>query len=425
MKYILSVVLLIVICSCYYFPFTLVTFPIANSKMITAAVGLALFVWEHVRQRSPVIRNYMFFVVCLGVLFSLWCLFSVAYNSTDDMVYATYFVSMSVWLGGAYCVVWLLRRMYGTVSLDLIFMYLGLMCAAQCVLAVLIDNIPALRNVVDSLLGIDAEYFEKNPRLYGFGAAFDSAGIRFSAVLVGLAYLARNSTTRTGRVLGIILFLIIGAVGNMISRTTIVGLVIGFAYWLPSSFGWIKAKITSKGLLWFVGGSLALVACCFLVMHAYRTMPNVRGTIDYGFEGFINWYHTGSFSTHSSDLLLEYIWVIWPDNLKTWLIGDGYFADPYDPEKFYMGTDMGYVRLIFYCGAVGLAIFIIYFLYCTYCLYRRDRSLWLLFIYVFTVQLVVWVKIPTDIFCFYALLLLSDGARPEGKQLISDKYLGV
>lgn len=29
------------------------------------------------------------------------------------------------------------------------------------------------------------------------------------------------------------------------------------------------------------------------------------------------------------------------------------------------------------------------------------------------IQLIVWVKIPTDIFCFYALLLLADTQQDE------------
>ena len=43
------------------------------------------------------------------------------------------------------------------------------------------------------------------------------------------------------------------------------------------------------------------------------------------------------------------------------MIGDGYFADPFDPSAFYMGTDMGYIRFIFYCGMIGLAFFFFLF----------------------------------------------------------------
>ena len=54
---------------------------------------------------------------------------------------------------------------------------------------------------------------------------------------------------------------------------------------------------------------------------------------------------------------------VFPDNLKTWLIGDGYFSNPYNIDPYftgrfvggyYMSTDVGYLRFIFYSGLVGI-----------------------------------------------------------------------
>ena len=39
----------------------------------------------------------------------------------------------------------------------------------------------------------------------------------------------------------------------------------------------------------------------------------------------------------------------------------------------------------------------------------RTRYLTMFFIMMFLIQMVVWIKIPTDIFCTYALMLLCDG----------------
>lgn len=40
----------------------------------------------------------------------------------------------------------------------------------------------------------------------------------------------------------------------------------------------------------------------------------------------------------------------------------------------------------------------------------------LLFMLLLVIQLIVWIKIPTDIFCFYALLLLADSQKPSAKE---------
>ena len=81
---------------------------------------------------------------------------------------------------------------------------------------------------------------------------------------------------------------------------------------------------------------------------------------------------------------------------------------------------MGYIRFIFYCGVTGLAVFLAYFICCTYVLCKREKGLKLFFLCLFAIQLTVWVKIPTDIFCFYALLLLADGLENEREDCQSE-----
>lgn len=421
MKHFLCVILLIIVCSSYFFPYTLTKFPVANSKMMVAAIGLVLFSWEQIRNKTLGIRGDLFPMLVLGLLFSLSSFFSVVYNSTNDFIYATYFVSMCVWLGGAYCVLYLLRHIYGVSSIRLVFIYLAVVCAVQCIVAVLIDNSVFVRNMVNSVFVIDTEYFKNTPRLYGIGADFDTAGIRFSCVLMGLAYLNKEQISLSRRGFYLVLYLIIGVMGNMISRTTVIGVGLSCLYMLMTSLSWLTAKITLKGIFFGLGSCLLLVLLVYIGIDLYHNQPGARMTMQYGFEGFFNLFGTGSFSTHSSDLLLDNIFVVWPDNMKTWIIGDGYFADPYEPELFYKGTDMGYARLIFYCGLVGLLFFLLYFGYCTYALCRRDRRFTLFFVFLLVVQLIVWVKIPTDIFCFYALLLLADGIGPRDYSYINTK----
>lgn len=411
MIHIISSILIAIVCSLYYFPISLQVLPSVNSKMVLAAMGLAFLGWERMKSRSLSVRKDLLLVLCLGLVFSLSSYVSVVYNSTDDMVFATYFVSMCVWLGGAYCVVYLLRRLYGKVSLTLVLLYLGIVCAGQCVIAVIIDNMPALAHAVaHTITGIDLEYFAENSRLYGIGAGFDTAGIRFSCTLLGLSYLIKESASPARRNFCILLFLIIGTVGNMISRTTVVGIAVACGYLFLSSLSLqkITIMITGRKVLWTAGGGIMLVLLYYAGIYMYNTMPGVRSAFEYGFEGFINLVENGTFSTHSSDLLLNHIADIWPNNAKTWIIGDGYFTDPYDPSKFYMGTDMGYVRFFFYCGVTGFAFFLLYFIGCTYVLCKRWPHLMLLGVFLLITQLIVWIKIPTDIFCFYALLLLAD-----------------
>lgn len=404
-----------VVVSCYFFPFNTWAFPALNSKMVVAAFGLVLFCWEHFRTRNYCLRKDMIPVLLLGLLFSLSSYMSVAINGTGDMVYVTYFVSMAVWLGGAYCVIWLLRKLYGKASLQHVFIYLAIVSASQCIIALLIYEIKPFADFVNGIVMYAAEYYEHNrSRLYGIGAGFDSAGIRFSTVLLGIGYLVRSTSASRGwRIAYIIMFAITGTLGNMISRTTVVGVAFGLIYMLFPSVSWLRSRISMNSVWMWLTVSCGIVVFIMTGVYLYRSSPAVNDLMQYGFEGFINLFKTGTFSTHSSDLILDYLFVIHPDNIRTWLIGDGYFSDPFDPSKFYMGTDVGYTRFIFYGGLIGLMCFMSYFMCCTYVLSRRNRQLTMFFVMMFCLQLVVWIKIPTDIFSTFALMLLSDGHIAE------------
>ena len=296
-----------------------------------------------------------------------------------------------------------MRKVYGEASLKIVFHYLALMCASQCVIALLMDNIPIFKEFIDSIVVADVEKLTESNRLYGIGAAFDAAGIRFSCVLLGISYLFHNEQRRNYMTLYILLYLIIVVVGNMMSRTTIVGVAISIVYLVIVNH--YNKAITFKGIKYFVGISLLLLLFCGVIVHLYQTNAEVRSLLRYGFEGFFNFFEYGTWETTSSNLLFNGLNVL-PTNAKTWLIGDGFFADPTNPGTFYMGVDMGYLRFIYYFGLIGLSLFILYFIVSSYVIYNRNTKLALFVFLLFVIQLVVWIKIPTDIFAFYALLLL-------------------
>lgn len=416
MSKVLSIIFLVVTCSAFYFPINFWAFPMVNTKMLLAAIGLVIFIFTRLQRRTFGFKPDLFWVLILGLGVSLWSYATTTYNLTVDYVYVTYFVSMAVWLGGAYCVISLMRKVHGEVSLKLVLHYMALMCALQCVIALLMDNIPIFKEFIDSIVVADVEKLTESNRLYGIGASFDTAGIRFSCVLLGISYLFHNEQRRNYMTLYILLYLIIVVVGNMMSRTTIVGVAISIVYLVIVNH--YNKAITFKGIKYFVGISLLLLLFCGVIVHLYQTNAEVRSLLRYGFEGFFNFFEYGTWETTSSNLLFNGLNVL-PTNSKTWLIGDGFFADPTNPGIFYMGIDMGYLRYIYYFGLVGLSLFILYFIVSSYVIYNRNTKLALFVFLLFVIQLVVWVKIPTDIFAFYALLLLlTPNETASSKEII-------
>ena len=106
--------------------------------------------------------------------------------------------------------------------------------------------------------------------------------------------------------------------------------------------------------------------------------------------------------------------IVFPDNFKTWIIGDGYIENPYrrDPYYvgpnyggYYMGTDIGYLRFIFYFGLIGLVTFISYFFKVAKTCVSRFPKYATMFWLVLAINMIVWLKVSTDIFLVFAIFL--------------------
>lgn len=404
--------------SCYFFPFEFTFLPGVNTKMAMAGVGLVLYIIDLAKGRAPQINKDGFIIAVIAVLVSLCGLLSVIVNNTNDYTYATYFVSMFVWLGGAYTAIKIVRWLHGYVSVELICNYLIGVCVGQCVIALLIDWIPVFKVFVDRyVVGfdfVDVDMLDKAGRLYGIGAGLDVAGTRFSAILIMIAVIVQNlSESRYERYIWIfmIAFMLISIVGNMMARTTTVGAIVAIAYWIFSS-GFAKLALNKDNLRIWKYVILTLCILVPVVVYFYNADKQFHDNIRFAFEGFFSLAERGVWETNSNNILKNMI--VFPDNLKTWLIGDGYienptFRDPYyvGPQHggYYMGTDIGYLRFIFYFGLIGLATFVFYFYTVTKACIVRFPKYTTMFWLLLAINMVVWLKVSTDIFLVFAIFL--------------------
>lgn len=408
-----------IVFSCYYFPFEFTFLPGVNTKMVLAVIGIMLLSFHWIEERNNSINRDFISISLWAMVFSLFSLFSVVYNNTTDTVYVTYIVKMWVWYSAAYTVLCLIRKVHGEIYIQQVFHYMAWVCAVQSVLGIVIDNVPIIQQVVDSLVLQDITYLHKTHRLYGIGAYFDTAGIRFSCALLGLGYLLMHVTNENSKKWYWGLFFIIGILGNVMSRTTTIGLVVSIVYMVVINYS-LGTGINASKMKRIISTMIitGLLAC--VIIYIYDTNPVFRNYMQYGFEVFFNWYGDNEWSTGSTDKLQRM--VVFPDNMKTWFIGDGWFAHPDYPNSFYKFTDIGYLRLIFYCGTIGLGLFSLFFINCTYLVCCKVRKNTFFFLLLLLIQLIVWIKISTDIFVVYALLLLLDKHEPiEQDSILTSK----
>ena len=327
-------VITMVITSFYFFPFEFVFLPGINTKMAMAAVGLVLLGVRMAQSRSAILNKDFFTLTLWALGVSLVGFVAVVYNDTHDYTYASYVMSMWVWAGAAYVVMELIRKVHGKISVELVAHYLIAVCVLQCILALLIDRIPAFEQAVNSVVSglgfVELNTLDKMNRLYGIGASLDVAGTRFSAILVMIAFLVTRLESKKQNLylpFYIIAVFIIGTVGNMMSRTTTVGLILFIIYLVYKSRIYVlKISPEVKTIFyWLMGSLLVLIP---ILIYLYHADMDVRNNLRFAFEGFFSLAEEGRWNVHSNEMLKNMY--VFPDNMKTWIIGDGYFDNPYN-----------------------------------------------------------------------------------------------
>ena len=418
MKTYVFIFLTVIVSSMYLFPFEFSFLPRMNTKMLLGGLGLIILTIQLAKKRNALIDRNMFTLSVIAILISLTALFSVTFNATAETSYITYIVSMWVWVSGAYTVVTFIRKVHGYVSVRIVCNYLIAVCVIQCALALMIDAWPILKETVNNSIGRfggmgTASRMDERNRLYGIGAALDIAGSRFSAVLFMITYLCvryQKELSKTRLLFYIFSFLIIALVGNMISRTTTIGLLLSVVYFIYVSRSQVCYLIDKDARLWkYVTGGLVVFLVAVTVI--YNRDAQMHTNIRFAFEGFFSLVEEGRWDVGSNKMLANMY--VFPETLKTWLIGDGYFENPTsDPtytgymwKGFYQGTDVGYLRFIFFFGMIGLGLFIAFMCkVCTNCM-KKFAEQKFLFAMLLVINFIVWFKVSTDIFLIFALFL--------------------
>lgn len=421
---ILVLIISVIFTSCYYFPFYISGG--VNPKMLLAVLALIILAIKFAKERNITIERDFIILSIWGIGVSFASIIATTYNNTQDFSYLTYAISMWVWMGGAYALIKIIEWLNGQISVDLVCDCIIAACSMQCVLAFLIDKYPLVENIAlmisPGLSGV-AKYSEG--RLFSIGCAFDIAGIRLSCGLVALAFMVykhlSNSEISICRVIWYFFsFAVITVFGNMISRTTMVGCGLFLAYLFIMFLFNTSNKVANKRLFYSVVLSIAIAVP--ITMYMYNTDPSFRSYFRFGFEGFFSLAEKGEWDVESNDIL----WTMYrfPETLKTWIIGDGYMVsaerDPYYTGPvylgFYKGTDVGYLRFIYYFGIIGLIPCVMQMIKATQIGMKNLPGYKMLCFMLLMVNFICWFKVSTDTFSVMAIFAVY-GMMYHDKQL--------
>ena len=387
--------------SFYFHPTELRALPGYNTKIMLAVFGVAMLIYNIIRTKDYSLSKGLLYSFMIAGAFSFVNYISLIINESDDYSYANYPISALTWIMGAYGAISFIRWTHSKVTVELVVRYLAGGAAFHSILSQLIDRNESVKNFITSIFYVAAD-MEEMQRLYSFGVGLDPSGVRFAVILImiaGVLTLSKVVKKSIGLMIFYILcFAIISVLGNIISRTTTVGMGLGlFVFAISTGLYKFVIKVSRIKIMRVFGVMLAIGIP--IVIYYYNVNSSFQTQIEYGFEGFFSLFESGEFQTSSTDELST-MWV-WPQDTQTWLIGSGLFLSKSSDFTYF--SDIGYCRFIFYSGLIGFTVFGLYFVYNAIYFairYPRYRYIFLLMI---VVTFVVWSKVATDIFQLYAL----------------------
>lgn len=339
----------------YVYPIFFGFSPIPNDRILQI-VGLIIFVL------TPSFRKIVFsegklylLLFCQFIIFFLAIMAQSRNYGGLDTYYIKEAFNIFLYLFSAYLVIWSYRWAFGSFSfIGLLDRLVGVFLA-QAIISFLFFFIPGIYEVYLSFLKAETNQglFNKigylTKRLMGVGSNFFSGVVKYGYGLLILTFLPyfKQSYFSTHRVVYFGSLLLVTCAGLMTGRFFFIAILLIMVMY--SSFSPIYTfRLAFKIIPIAVIGMLLIFFFISTLMESSRTSL----VFNYVFELFVNYSETGELSTSSSDGTLSMY--IFPDNISTWLFGDGKIQ--MSDGSYYMRTDVGYIRLLFYFGIISTIV---------------------------------------------------------------------
>lgn len=374
------------------------------------------------------------FVINLNVLkVVLWIcasLLPIVLTSLINLYFETWFIQNMVltliFLLSSYGIVKLMYSWHGDqFSVNDLLKYIIWSVFVHNLIATLGFVIPSFGNLLNNIQNQDENSLivinsivEFQSRFIGLGiGSFFTGGVITSLGLLCTSVLIVSEKNKSKALRYILIFMFISLTGMFIARTTLIGLLLSFAFIFSPFF---KLTFTKLSFIKNIRNR-SLLIISFLTMTMIPILYiGINQLIEssafvHAFELFLS---SNGESSSTNEMMKMYIF---PKELKTWFIGDGQFMDG---SGYYMGTDIGYLRLIYYYGILGACLFLGQQLYCIYLVRKLSNDVIIskLFFFLAIFILIINFKGIGDISYFLYLFLwfyILKDSRTSGIKLHS------
>lgn len=406
----------------YFFPFKAYGF---EPRLLIFLLAFVVAVIHRDRIQYRKIPAFYVKLLAIPICIGLAAIVSLAVNGTSDIAFVIYPVQIVYLLLLSYLIFYIQKRLLGKTDMVTVIDLIIAVLLVQSLITVAMFLFAPINDFLFQLQGIDLRskviqmYVGK--RLIGLGCFYFVGGIiyGFGLMLVVLRLLLKERVSRVESIVYVLIYCILFVVGICIARTCLVGAGLSVLLLCVNTLGRRQQR-----RVWNVLKKFFILIGILTVglVSLYNMSPSFRdkygAIIDFGFEMFFTFFEQGELSTASTESLKTLY--VWPEKIDTYLIGDGRFTDG---ESYYMHTDVGYIRLIYYFGIGGLFLLMLQQFYCTGVLRRLSgnryvRSFsWLLFLYALLLNLKGYIDFSTFVF----ILAISAYSDFAGKRLLQSE----
>jgi len=255
----------------------------------------------------------------------------------------------------------LIRLVYGRFDVEILSLNIILAVYLQFILSLTMfyEILPIHEFIVPLTMTDEATLnaIENTPnRLHGIGTNFFTLGvINCCTILLATAVLihTENKCLKKFYFVSIVIFLV---VGMLMARTTLLSVPIIMFYYICNNKKNVISLVLSLFNFTIVSTLLFFIFQKSIIIFFDENEMLLR----FGFEHFYNFFEGNGFTSESTSELATLF--ILPDNLMTWIIGDARIINSKFPQFYYMNTDIGYCRALFYFGVIGLIpLLLLYF----------------------------------------------------------------
>ena len=388
-----------------------------NVPFVMGLIGLPLYLYKYTSLPGKD-RKYVREILLSLLPVAIVALLSIVVNHSTDFYFVKWAIINALYFFGGYLLVLLLRDSFNGFSFGRLVELLVLCAVVQLALSLVMYYSPAVKDVLlsfihESEIAKDA-MARAESRLIGFGTHFFTSGTVHAFILIMIPfYFTQQQVSYLKSVLMILSFVFVAAVGTMMARTTLVGVLLAI----------VIVLLMRKGKTALIFGLVSSSVILYILSTHYLELigNDMEVLINFGFEGFRNYQETGSFSTSSFDAMLSLY--KFPTTWETWLLGDAQYEAG---RGYYMNTDIGYCRLIFYFGIIGLITYMYFEYYILKKIFPPEKYGNVIWSVLLCFVLVVNGKGTFDIFpyvCLFSFFIYPCQPRTERIKELLEKLL--